>query len=113
MSFSFKICSKLRPTMDGMKPPTSSHCPYHAETGTATHQPRGSWPPGPPSGLTGWRFLRRMSRNLLGALSEWKQSHGDVVHLRIWPEHQIVLTDPTLVRELLVNHHDALIRWER
>lgn len=54
-----------------------------------------------------------MSGDLLGALGEWRQTYGDMVHLRIWPEHQIVLTDPQLVRELLVSHHDALIRWER
>jgi cytochrome P450 len=36
-----------------------------------------------------------------------------MIHLRIWPEHQIVVTDPTLVRELLVTHHEALHRWER
>lgn len=36
-----------------------------------------------------------------------------MVHLRIWPEHQVVVSEPRLVRELLVDHHDALIRWER
>ena len=35
------------------------------------------------------------------------------MHLRIWPEHQVVVTDPERVRELLVDHHDALVRWER
>jgi cytochrome P450 len=54
-----------------------------------------------------------MSADLLGALGEWRQTYGDMVHLRIWPEHQIIVTDPQLVRELLVSHHDALIRWER
>ncbi len=54
-----------------------------------------------------------MSGDLLGTLSEWQAAYGDVVHLRIWPEHQVVLTDPPLVRELLTRHHDALVRWER
>jgi cytochrome P450 len=63
--------------------------------------------------LTGWSLLRRMSRDLLGLLAEWRQQYGDMVHLRIWPEHQIIVSEPRLVRELLVNHHDALIRWER
>ena len=31
----------------------------------------------------------------------------------MWPEHQLVVADPQLVRELLVSHHEALIRWER
>lgn len=54
-----------------------------------------------------------MSRDLFGNLSAWQAQFGDVVHLRIWPEHQVVVTDPQLVRELLVSHHDELIRWER
>jgi cytochrome P450 len=36
-----------------------------------------------------------------------------LVHLRMWPEHQIVVTEPQLVRELLVTQHEALARWER
>ncbi|KGF83445.1 cytochrome P450 [Massilia sp. JS1662] len=54
-----------------------------------------------------------MSRDLLGALSGWRDAYGGMVHLRIWPEHQILVTDPERVRELLVDHHDALVRWER
>ncbi|MEY2892859.1 MAG: hypothetical protein RJA98_2767 [Pseudomonadota bacterium] len=75
--------------------------------------PAGSWPPGPPSGLTGWGLLRQMSRDLIGTASVWQAQYGDVVHLRIWPEHQVLVMDPALVRDLLVTHHDALIRWER
>jgi cytochrome P450 len=75
--------------------------------------PPGQWPPGPPSGVTGWSLLMRMSRDLLGSLADWRQRYGDIGHLRIWPEHEVVVTDPQLVRQLLVEHHDALIRWER
>ncbi|HBY36536.1 MAG TPA: cytochrome P450, partial [Delftia acidovorans] len=60
----------------------------------------------------GWGLLRRMSRDLLGTLAQWRGEHGDAIHLRIWPEHQVVVTDPELVRELLVGQHDALVRWE-
>ncbi|WP_413674906.1 cytochrome P450 [Massilia cellulosiltytica] len=98
-----------------MKTTTPPSCPFHAgaaSSAPASHPP-GTWPPGPPSGLTGWRFLRAMSRDLLGALSAWRDEYGGMVHLRIWPEHQIVVTDPERVRELLVDHHDALVRWER
>lgn len=73
----------------------------------------GAWPPGPPAGLTGWSLLRRMSHDLLGTLAAWQGEFGDVVHLRIWPEHQVIVTDPQLARALLVDQHDALIRWER
>lgn len=54
-----------------------------------------------------------MSRDMLGTLSEWKRRFGDVVHLRILPSHAVVVTDPELMRDLLVTHHDALVRWER
>ncbi len=54
-----------------------------------------------------------MSRDLLGSLREWRAQYGGIVHLRIWPEHQIIVTDPQLVRDLLVGQHDALVRWER
>lgn len=50
---------------------------------------------------------------MLGTLSEWKRRFGDVVHLRILPSHAVVVTDPELMRDLLVTHHDALVRWER
>lgn len=75
--------------------------------------PLGVWPPGPPAGLTGWGLLRRMSHDLLGTLAAWQQEFGDVVHLPIWPEHQIIVTDPQLARTLLVEQHESLIRWER
>ncbi len=114
MSFSFKTFARRQSTLLSMKPSTAASCPHHAATPpTLPLHPTGSWPPGPASGITGWGLLLRMSRDLLGALDEWRRRHGDIVHLRIWPEHEIILTDPQLVRELLVDHHDALIRWER
>ncbi|MFC0134727.1 cytochrome P450 [Massilia eurypsychrophila] len=100
-----------------MKPSSSSKCPYagaadqHAAV-APTHS-AGEWPPGPAAGLTGWGLLRRMSKDLLGTVTEWRRRHGDIVHVRIWPERQIVVSEPQLVRDLLVNHHERLIRWER
>jgi len=98
-----------------MNTSTSSDCPFHAgPTAQApVPHPPGVWPPGPPAGLTGWGLLKRMSRDLPGTLAAWQRELGDVVHLRIRPEHLVVVTDPQLARELLVTHHDALIRWER
>lgn len=54
-----------------------------------------------------------MASDPLGAMAHWRQQYGDMVHLRIWPEHQVIITSPQLVRELLVDNHDALVRWER
>lgn len=63
--------------------------------------PAGTCPPGPRAGITGWRLLGAMSRDLPGALAIWKAQYGDLVHLRLWPEHEIVVSDPALARELL------------
>lgn len=120
MSFSFKTQEEKRRRMRGMNTPNTSQCPFHAggmppaaSDQAPVQHPPGAWPPGPPSRLTGWSLLLRMARDLPGALANWRQAHGDVVHLRMWPEHEIVVSDPALVRELLVGHHDAVIRWER
>jgi cytochrome P450 len=101
--------------MCAMNTPSTPQCPFHAQPSSAPPvcHPPGVWPSGPPAGLTGWGLLRRMSNDLLGTLGAWQQRFGDVVHLRIWPEHQIVVADPQLARDLLVTHHEALIRWER
>jgi cytochrome P450 len=112
MSFRFKTLAMKTSTMACMK--TDNSCPFHAASPTApVLHPAGTWPPGPPSGLTGWGLLLRMSRDLLGAFDDWRERYGPLVHLRIWPEHQIVVSAPQLVRELLVQHHEALVRWER
>lgn len=73
----------------------------------------GGWPPGPATGLTGWSQFRRLSKNMLETLSEWQQQFGSLFHLRVWPEHIVVVCDPVLARELLVTHHSKLTRWER
>ena len=117
MSFRFKTQRFARHTIGAMTTPTTSACPFHADRAGAPPQqalqPPGTWPPGPPSRITGWGLLRSMAHDLLGTLEQWRGAYGNLVHLRIWPEHQIVVTDPHLARELLVTHHDALIRWER
>lgn len=96
-----------------MNRPSDTACPFHGAAAPIPPHPPGVWPPGPAAGVTGWSLLLRMSRDLLGTVQQWRQAHGDVIHLGIWPEHQIIVTDPALARELLVNHHQSLIRWER
>lgn len=92
--------------------PFATQAPQPAQHAQSEQTASTAWPPGPASGLMGWGLLRRMSRDLLGTLAQWRVEHGDAIHLRIWPEHQVVVTDPELVRELLVGQHDALVRWE-
>jgi cytochrome P450 len=101
--------------MNVMKTTTPPCCPFDAGAASAppASHPPGAWPPGPPSGLTGWQFLSRMKQDLFGTLDGWRRAYGDLVHVRIWPEHEVIVTDPQLVRELLVDQHDALVRWER
>lgn len=77
------------------------------------HSTSEAWPPGPKTGLTGWRLFRHMSKDMLATLSEWQQQFGGIFHLRVWPEHIVMVCDPTLARELLVTHHSNLTRWER
>jgi unspecific monooxygenase len=115
MSFRFKTRGRGAPTMHAMNKPTTSPCPHRADASSAPVVPSsaGAWPPGPAAGFTGWGLLRAMSRDMFSALHAWQHAHGDVFHLRMWPEHQLVICDPALVRDLLVTHHDALIRWER
>jgi cytochrome P450 len=106
----------MNPTPPSTASSSTSSCPRHAPAAPASQplRPPGEWPPGPPPGLSGgWGSLRALSRDMLGTLADWQRRYGDLVHLRIWPEHGVVVSDPTLVRELLVTNHDGLLRWER
>lgn len=117
MSFTFKtrrtfaaILLAMNTAHDDSSPRTAGgSSPDGRSLSTSPHR----WPPGPPTPLTGWGLIVQMSRDLLGTLAQWQRSYGDVVHLRLWPEHEVVVCDPYLVRELLVKHRDAHIRWER
>lgn len=62
-----------------MNPTTSGQCPFHAKDASPTPaaHPRGIWPPGPSTSLTGWSLLARMSRDLLGTLAAWQREFGD------------------------------------
>lgn len=102
-----------------MSQPSPARCPVHRSTPAApvpsesVPHSRGVWPPGPRDRFGGWGLMRTLSRDFFGTLTKLQHTFGDLVHLRIWPEHEIVVTNPEHVRELLVTHHDALIRWER
>ncbi|MDM4767029.1 cytochrome P450 [Pelomonas sp. SE-A7] len=69
--------------------------------------------PSPANRWLGLSALSDMSRDYLGLLTRLKQEQGDMVRLPILSEKTLDLFDPELVRRLMVEHADALIRWER
>lgn len=115
MSFRFKTKGGVGGNILSMKQNTANSCPFQSDE--PKHQPTlnpvGQWPPGPHSGLTGWHLLSDIAGDPLAVLTRWQREFGDLVHLRIWPEHEVVVTDPVLVRDLLIHHHEGLVRWER
>lgn len=68
-----------------------------------------------PAAEGGWRglgALRDLRRDYLGTL-ERHRVLGDLVRQRILREQVLDVFDPELVRALMVDHADALMRWER
>ncbi len=70
-------------------------------------------PPGPVSRWWGLPLLSAMRRNYLGFVTQLHRNYGDLSYMRLGNEHAWDLMSPNLVREALVTHADALIRWER
>ena len=68
--------------------------------------------PGPPTRWWGLPALAAMRRDYLGAISA-QQRFGDMVRQQIANERTVDVFDPELLRQLMVDHADALIRWER
>lgn len=68
--------------------------------------------PGPPTPWWGLPKLAAMRRDYLGTIAA-QQAYGDLPRLRILNERTVDVFDPELLRELMVDHADALIRWER
>ncbi|MDP1901905.1 MAG: cytochrome P450 [Rubrivivax sp.] len=68
--------------------------------------------PGPPTRWWGLPALAAMRRDYLGAISA-QQRFGDMVRQQIANERTVDVFDPELLRRLMVDHADALIRWER
>jgi cytochrome P450 len=68
--------------------------------------------PAPPTRWWGLPQLGAMRRDYLGTLAGQRRL-GDMVGLRILNEQTVDLFDPELVRALMVDHADALVRWRR
>jgi cytochrome P450 len=59
-------------------------------------------PPGPPEGLFGLGFYRRIRRDRLGALAHVAATYGDVATFRLGPQRLALLNHPDLVEDVLV-----------
>ncbi|MEN9982196.1 MAG: hypothetical protein RI918_165 [Pseudomonadota bacterium] len=70
-------------------------------------------PPGPKSRIFGFDLLSQSKADYLGHVGELKQRFGDVVMSQVVHEKVFDIHHPDLIRELLVDNADALIRWER
>lgn len=70
-------------------------------------------PPGPPSRLWGANHLRKMQWDYLGFVTDLQRDYGDVVQLQIFRQSITHVFHPELIREVLVDQADRLIRWER
>ena len=68
--------------------------------------------PGPPTRWWGLPALAAMRRDYLGAIAV-QQRFGDLVRQQIGRERSVDVFDPELVRKVMVDHADSLIRWER
>ena len=55
-------------------------------------------PPGERKAVPIWRFRNRMLDNF----RELKETYGDIAYVRLWPFHVALVTDPELVKKILV-----------
>ncbi|QAU33442.1 cytochrome P450 [Janthinobacterium sp. 17J80-10] len=70
-------------------------------------------PPGPSAPWLGLPLLGEMKNDLLGTAQRMREQYGDVVHFRMASQPYYYFFSPELIRELLVEHADDLIRHER
>ena len=73
----------------------------------------GRVPPGPRAWPLGWPLLRALQADYLGFVTQLQQTHGDVTQMRIVNERLVDIFSPELVREVLVDHAEHTVRWER
>src|SRR5262245_28061800 len=59
-------------------------------------------PPGPPAGLFGLGFYRRIRRDRLAALAYVAETYGDVATFRLGPQRLALLNHPDHVEDVLV-----------
>ncbi len=73
----------------------------------------GASPPGPSSRVFGFDLLRETRQDYLGHVERLHLAYGDIVKSQVVHETIFDVHHPDLIRQLLVDNADALIRWER
>ena len=65
-----------------------------------------TYPPGPPALsnniLQQYMFYRNFLKDPLGKVAGWVAEYGDVFQLQFGDSHQYMITNPEMVREILV-----------
>ncbi len=80
---------------------------------TATPLNPPAQPPGPAHRWWGLPLLRDMRADYLGFTANLQRQHGDISFMRLGAEHAYDLFTPDLVRAVLVDEADHLVRWQR
>ncbi len=68
--------------------------------------------PGPPTRWWGQPARAAMRRDCLGAIAV-QQRFGGLVRQQIVNERSVSVFDPELLRQVMADHADALVRWQR
>jgi cytochrome P450 len=84
-----------------------------ARRGDADALPTFADLPGPAPRWWGFPLLAAMRRDYLGFVAGLQRRHGDLVATRLVFERAVDVCSPEGVREVLVDHADKLVRWER
>ncbi len=69
--------------------------------------------PGPRSHWLGFDYLQQAKADYLSHISALQSRYGDVVNCQVVNETIIDVHHPDLIRQLLVDNAEALVRWER
>lgn len=96
------------------RPASGLGCPHAMPAATQASEPR-AWVdlPRPPSRLWGLSLLRKMGHDYLGFTERLRRDHGDMVAMQIGWERSVDIFAPEAAREVLVDHADRTVRWER
>lgn len=90
--------------------------PAHLQATDACQAPSGprpDHPPGPPTPWWGLGCMRAMKADYPGFVTRLQRDHGDISFMQLVHERAYDLFDPALIRQVLVDQHEHLVRWER